>query len=342
MSGIIKDSTLAKVKTELQARNAIIRNFVDLYAQSTWDSIQLDVKAGLAPSKYNIGDELVCQYTTGGVTRDFPWVIVDNNRTVVWQDGTEHPGMILQAKFATVESIQFDAAEHEAATEATAQEGWYYCGLSGSTYTMLNLAAGATIPYAQYDAIYKGSVNNKDVYQYGYNRYLMSAYRQWLNSDKPKNEWWESQHNGDTAPNQLSTNDGFLCGLDADFLAVINPVKVQVAANTVTDGGVTDVMYDKFWLPSVEEMYGAPQLAGVEGAYFPYWKTKTGLNAPSNDANNGRIITALESQSSAQYCGLRSASRGGSGYAWGVSAAGALGYSTAGYASRCAPACAIS
>ena len=339
---IIKDTTLAKVKTQLQARNALIRDFVDLYAESTWDGIQLDVKAGLAPSKYNIGDELVCGYTKDGVRYDFPWIVVDNDREVTWQDGTVHPAMILQAKYATIESIQFDAAEHEVATEATAVDGWYYCGLSGSTYAMLNLSAGATIPYSNYDAIYKGSINNKDVYQYGYNRYLYSAYRQWLNSDKLRNQWWESQHNGDTAPSQLSTVDGFLAGLDSDFLAVINPVKVQVASNTVTDGGVTDVMYDRIWLPSIEEMYGVPQAAGVEGAYFPYWKTKTGLNAPSNDANNGRIITALDAKTSAQSCRCRSAIRGTSYNAWNVYTTGYLSYNTAYSAYRCVPACAIS
>ena len=339
---IIKDTTLAKVKTQLQARNALIRDFVDLYAESTWDGIQLDVKAGLAPSKYAVGDELVCGYTKDGVRYDFPWIVVDNDREVTWQDGTVHPAMILQAKYATIESIQFDAAEHEVATEATAVDGWYYCGLSGSTYTMLNLSAGATIPYSNYDAIYKGSINNKDVYQYGYNRYLYSAYRQWLNSDKLRNQWWESKHNGDTAPSQLSTVDGFLAGLDSDFLAVINPVKVQVASNTVTDGGVTDVMYDRIWLPSIEEMYGVPQAAGVEGAYFPYWKTKTGLNAPSNDANNGRIITALDAKTSAQNCRCRSAHRGNSYVAWSVYTAGNLSTSYADNANRCVPACAIS
>ena len=129
---------------------------------------------------------------------------------------------------------------------------------------------------------------------------------------------------------------------DEDFLAVINPVKIQVATNTVTDGGVTDVMYDRFFLPSIEEMYGSPQAAGIEGDYFPYWKTKTGLSAPNNAANNGRIITAIDNQSAAQYCRLRSAYRGYSYYAWFVVTSGQLNYYGAYYAYRCAPACVIS
>lgn len=339
---IIKDTTLEKVKVQIQRRNALLKNFVELYAETTWDTVQLNVKAGLAPTLYAIGDEMICKYTANGVEYDFTWVVVDNDREVTWEDGTVHPGLILLVKYATIESVQFDAPEHEVATEQTALDGWYYCGLSGGTYTMLNLATGATIPYSDYEAVYHGSINNKDVYQYGYNRYLMSAQRQWLNSDKPRNEWWTSQHPGDTAPAQLGTVDGFIVGLDPDFVSVVNPVKVQVAANTVTDGGVTDVMFDRFWLPSIEEMYGAPQAEDVEGAYFPYWKTKTGLDAPSNAANNGRIITALNAQASAQPCRCRSALRGSASSAWNVYTTGSLFSYYAPYAYRCAPACAIS
>lgn len=339
---IIKDATLEKVKVQIQRRNALLKNFVELYTETTWDTVQLNVKAGLAPTLYAIGDEMICKYTANGVEYDFTWVVVDNDREVTWEDGTVHPGLILQAKYATIESVQFDAPEHEVAAEQTALDGLYYCGLSGGTYTMLNLATGATIPYADYEAVYHGSINNKDVYQYGYNRYLMSAQRQWLNSDKLRNEWWTSQHPGDTAPAQLGTVDGFIVGLDPDFVSVVNPVKVQVATNTVTDGGVTDVMYDRFWLPSIEEMYGVPQAEDVEGAYFPYWKTKTGLDAPSNAANNGRIITALNAQASAQTCRCRSANRGLATYAWSVNTAGTLTSNSASTAYRCVPACAIS
>ena len=114
------------------------------------------------------------------------------------------------------------------------------------------------------------------------------------------------------------------------------------SCNTVTDGGVTDITYDRFFLPSIEEMYGVPQIADVEGPYFPYWKTKTGWEAPNNAAISGRIIYALENQSSAQYCRLRSASRGNSYNAWYVNTTGNLSFGSASSASRCAPACVIS
>lgn len=339
---VIQNETLIKVKNEIKKRNDKLKEFVDLYAATTWDRIQLNVKAGLAPSLYAIGDELVCNYTYESVAYEFPWIVVDNDRTVIWEDGTEHPALILQAKYATIESVQFDAAEHEEATESTAQDGWYYCGVTGDTYTMLDLAAGATIPYSNYDHVYKGSVNHRDVYRYGYNRYLMCAQRQWINSDADKGAWWTSQHPGDTEPSQLNQYKGFLAGLDSDFLGVINPVQVKISANTVTDGGDTDVMYDRFWLPSIEEMYGVPQVPDVENAYWPYWKTKTGLDAPNNAANSERIFYSLNAQSSAQSCRLRSAIRGYAYYAWSVYTTGSLTSYSAYNSFRCAPACAIS
>ena len=344
------DATLQLINQEIVNRNVLLKAFANKYKSTTWDAIQEQVKTGHAADLWPIGTELVCKYkflnaSNVEVEYDFPWVVAAH-RDVYWEnDPLPHPGMILQAKFGSVESIQFDAPESttvDSATETTALANWYYWGKTGNTYTALNLSTGDSIPFSSYDRVVKCGVNNVDVVKNGYNRYLYCAQRQWLNSAAAKGEWWESKHLGDVAPGALATYRGFLAGLDADFLAVINPVKVQVAANTVTDGGVTDVMYDKFWLPSVEEMFGDPQAAGVEGDYFPYWKTKTGLTTRSNAANSGRIIYALENQTSARSCRLRSAIRGNSYNAWYVYTAGQLYNYVAYVASRAAPACAIS
>lgn len=342
---LLTDATLNDTHSVLQTRNTILQRLVDATTPSAWKQIQDDVKRGLG-TKYAIGTELTCKYRHNNTDYDFPWVVSDNNRTVYWEDGSAHPGIILLAKYATIESIQFDAPEDTTvdSSETVALDGWHYWGKTGSTYTALNLSAGDTIPFGDYDSIHKCGINNLDVLRYGYNRYRDSAYRQWLTSAMPRNYWWESTHLGDVAPSQLSTVDGFALGMDSDFLQVINPVKVQVAANTVTDGGVTDVMYDKFWLPSIEEMYGVPQKAGVEGEYLPYVKSITGLENPSNDANAGRIAYALENHNSAQIVRLRSANRGSTYGAWYVYFTGQV-YSAsggAGSAIRSRPACAIS
>lgn len=266
--------------------------------KTSFATIQSIVRAGMGKRYFEIGEEIITHYTYEGTVYDMPWVVLDNDRLCEWTDGTKHPGLWIGSKYATIEDIQFDAPEQEEATEETAQEGLFYCGRNRNTYKMLNLNTGEHVPYSSYEHVYHGIVNHKDFYYGGYNRYLHSAQRQWLNSAAGFNEWWTPQHVGDCPPSQLSQRKGFMAGLDSDFLAVINPVKIQVATNTVTDGGVTDVMYDRFFLQSIEEVYGSPQNNDVEGPYFPYWKQITGLESPSNgsynDQNDARRIRTID------------------------------------------------
>lgn len=293
--------------------------------------VQQIVRAGKAKDVFDIGHEFVTHYTYEGTVYDMPWVVLDNDRLCEWHDGSKHPGLWIGSKYATIEKIQFDAPEQEEATEATAQEGLFYCGRNGSTYTMLKLSAGDTIPYGDYQDVYHSIVNNRDVFSNGYNRYLHCAQRQWLNSDATFGGWWTSQHVGDCAPSELQTVKGFMAGLDTDFLSVINPVKIQVATNVFTDGGVTDVMYDKFFMQSAEELYGIPHHNDVEGPFFPYWKQITGLENPTNGSgsnpNDARKIRKLNDQSGdAVGVRLRSANRGSSNIAWLVHSGGYLYY----------------
>lgn len=350
---LITEQTMAKIKGELVKQNQNLREFVDLYAASAWDTVQLDVKtlsAAALATKYPVGTELTCHYTVDGNTYDFVWVVLDNARQCVWEDGTTHQGLWLGAKYCSVEDIQFDAAEDTVVNlteEPNALEGWYYWGLTGTNYTALNLSTGAAIP-TTYDSVHKCGINNLDVLRYGCNRYSHSAQRQWLNSAAAVGEWWESKHLGDKAPSQLATRAGFMAGLDEDFLAVVTPVKIQVAANTVTDSGVTDTMYDKFFLQSRSEMYGNQEQAAVEGAYFPYWKQATGYENPtdgsSSNVNNARKIPRVSAPTgSAASVRLRSAYRGGSYCVWYVYTSGYLNnYGYAYYSCAALPACVIS
>ena len=107
-------------------------------------------------------------------------------------------------------------------------------------------------------------------------------------------------------------------------------------------------MYDKFFLQSLEEVYGVPQAAGVEGAYFPYWKEITGLDAPNNgsssNTNPARQIRRINNPSgSAAGVRLRSCSRGNAISQWYCNASGYLGsYYGAYYSYAAVPACVIS
>lgn len=193
----------------------------------------------------------------------------------------------------------------------------------------------------------ENGVNNLQRAGYGYNRWSQSAMRQWLNSDAAAGGWWNPKNPFDRAPQQLASMRGFMAGLSADFLDIVNPIKVTTALNTVSDNeiGTTEDTFDRFWLASLEQEYCAPQLADVEGAYWPYWKDRLGLSSPQqwygDHANANHIRYSISNHASAQYVRLRSALRGYAGYSWFVTT---TGYVYAYYAANAhcpAPACAI-
>jgi hypothetical protein len=103
--------------------------------------------------------------------------------------------------------------------------------------------------------------------QYGNNRYLHSAIRQWLNSAETTFTW-QPQHQYDVAPTGAPYNGaGFLKLLDPELVAVLGAVDKQVARNTVTDGGGQDLFSDKVFLLSITEVYGS---TGGEAPYAYY------------------------------------------------------------------------
>lgn len=122
------------------------------------------------------------------------------------------------------------------------------------------------------------NLNSMQEAGYGWNRWKYSAARQWLNSDQPKGKWWTKQDDWDVAPSQLATKDGFLCGMPAEMLAVLKTVKETTLANTVNDGGVTDITYDKVFLASMSQMN--VNMSKEEGAVHEYWQRRTKSKTP--------------------------------------------------------------
>lgn len=176
---------------------------------------------------------------------------------------------------------------------------------------------------------------------YGDNRYATSAIRQYLNSDKPKGEWWTAQTKWDIAPDQLSQIDGYLCGMDPELLAVLKPVKVVTYCNTVTATGqkqVKDITYDKVTLISLEQMYIEPQAAG-EGEAHEYYKELNGTAKKFQWWQTYEILKtfAVENPTSPQYVRLRSANRSYACSTWSVHSSGYVSDSGASNASRPAP-----
>ena len=169
-----------------------------------------------------------------------------------------------------------------------------------------------------------GNLNSMQESGYGWNRWKYSAARQWLNSDQPKNKWWKKQDDWDIAPSQLSQKDGFLCGLPADMIAVLKPVKVITLANTVSDGGVTDITYDKVFLASFVEMN--ININTDEGTPHEYWQRRTNSKTKLEPWKSYpcMIRYSAANHTSPQFVFSRSASRGNANYVMHVSAGGGV------------------
>lgn len=184
----------------------------------------------------------------------------------------------------------------------------------------------------------EGNLNSTQEMAYGWNRWKTSALRQYLNSEAAKGAWWTAQDEWDVAPDQLKDKAGFLSGCSADFLSALQIVKVTTFANTVNDGGGEDTTYDRVFIPSMEQMYCAPQIKG-EGTYLEYWKQRSGATAPlAQWGTYPNIITyAVENHTSPQGIRLRSAHRGSANGAWCVYSSGNVNSNDASSAGRFAP-----
>ena len=178
---------------------------------------------------------------------------------------------------------------------------------------------------------------------YGYARWSQSAMRQYFNSAEVS--WWTMKNPWDRPPAQASTIRGFLCGFSQDFLDHLEETEVVTALNTQEGfAETTETTLDKIFLPSLEQMYINPQLAGVEGESWDYYKdlaAEAGLSGKFQTGQTYPILITYNAQntSSAVNVFLRSCSRGVASYEWVVNTSGYVGNSNAYYALRGCPAC---
>lgn len=171
----------------------------------------------------------------------------------------------------------------------------------------------------------------------GSNRWLHSAARQWLNSNKAANAWWKPQNEFDRPSSNASTA-GFLTDMDGEFLSVIGEVTKRTALNTVTDGGGYEDTKELMFLLSRSELYGGLENSVNEGEPYPYYANYSDLSAPGTAADNNRIKYRA---GSAQYWWQRSCSAGYASSVRFVNPAGEIGSNNASNSSGVAPACNI-
>ena len=188
---------------------------------------------------------------------------------------------------------------------------------------------------AQFDAPEPDNPNSSRQ-QFGNNRYLHSAIRQWLNSAETTFTW-QPQHQYDVAPTGAPYDGpGFLKLLDPDLVAVLGAVDKQVARNTVTDGGGQDLFSDKVFLLSMVEVYGGGEGTTSGEAPYPYYESLA--PSPTTNALDGRIKYL---GSSARYWWFRSPHPAYPDYLRGVYPNGSVSNLFASNPFGVAPACCI-
>lgn len=186
-------------------------------------------------------------------------------------------------------------------------------------------------------------INNMQRSAYGYNRWSVSAIRQWLNSSAGVGQWWTQKYAHDHRPDQLASMQGFEAGLPAEFISIVQPVKMTTALDTVSDVdiGTSEDTVDRFFLASLQQESCQPQVADIEGAAWQYWIDRLGKTQAQYETLPAHIRYSISSHSSAQSVRLRSAYRGYASYTWFVYSSGTVYYNTATAAYCPAPACVI-
>ena len=178
------------------------------------------------------------------------------------------------------------------------------------------------------------NLNSISRVRFGSNNYNESAIRQFLNSDKAAGTYWKPQTKFDRPPSWNASSNGYLYGMDPDFVSVLGEVKKVTAKNTVADGGGTVTTDEKVFLLSMTEAY----CGGSEGSPYDYFKNYSDSSSATTGADSNRIKYR---NGTAKYWWLRSPYPSGASVPRGISTSGALNYNSAYYARGVVPACVI-
>lgn len=144
----------------------------------------------------------------------------------------------------------------------------------------------------------------------GNNRYYLSNIRQWLNSNKPENEWWTASHDYDTAPPYKSQN-GFMYEITDYEKSIIVPKSVKCILDT-NDGGGSETMTDYFFLCSSYAM-GGEVVSPLEDDHVYEWVKDVGENNKKFENNYwSRTIGGISSASQVRYFNSSGGLGGGS------------------------------
>ena len=196
--------------------------------------------------------------------------------------------------------------------------------------------------FAAQDKAYLTATNNLTRRQgHGNHRWKTSVERQWLNStgkavtgaDTTFSYWYSPQTDFDMPPSEsVRKMAGFLHGIDAGLLELIQPVKVITALSDTdkVNSGDYDTTYDRVWLQSMTELGLGNNNSVAEGSTFEYWRVHT--------TNADRI---KYEGTTARYWWLRSPHSTYAYYVRDIGTSGALGHYDADSSYGVVPACVL-
>ena len=393
-----KVATEAKLQEAVDDLKIIAKN--NLGAFQDYAGIRKVIRAGMAPTYFDIGDQIITPYhIENGATYDAPWDVKH----------IANDGVYLGMHYALPDDMQFDAPEaiYYASEELPAGtynisiavgygNGWVSgksiqftlanpvpvggqiyieCSTNNAndptagrtltvyqskgsttvveTTTTSNGTEGTNLGSTSTNAQKtNGNINAISRAVYGSGRYSESAIRQWLNSEMPANQWWKPQNNWDRPPRTADLNRaGFLTRLPSDFVSILDYNDITVALNT-QEGFSSDreVVHDRIFLPSLENMNVAPQLAGAEGPVWDYYKIlaqEAGVPGgqfkqyTNYDVLKHFNLATVGANLSSVHVWLLSCNRYNADSAWCVYNTGNVYYGNAYFAPRICPACKI-
>ena len=149
-------------------------------------------------------------------------------------------------------------------------------GHTGYPVDSITLRSKYLITVLAFDAREATNPNN-DRKNYGNNRYSQSNIRQWLNSDALGGNWFTAQNPYDVSPSASVLDNGtgyisysgFLQNLSQGFKNALMQTAL-ISAVPTSDGGSTEPVIDKVFLPSGTEVGFPTAIAPVtEGFKFP-------------------------------------------------------------------------
>ena len=281
---------------------------------NSWYDVRTIVRQGLAPTVFQVGDQLTCTKGAEEIVWDIVNITNDSITLLMHSPTTEMVYDAKEAIFAFPDGLaageyHFTIAQHTwvstdvgktlnfTLTQAIPEggqlvlNGAYNATLVGTTIS--SFAGGSSATAIETVTMTEGdsgtdlgsidnagsATNNSNSLQkalLGSNTWKDSAQRQWLNSDKAAGSVWTPQTAFDRPPAWATTIAGFMNGMEAEFLSVVAPTTYVTCRNTISDGGGSDTLTDKFYLPSRTEIFGADEVSGIsEGTLYQYYVNAT-------------------------------------------------------------------